>query len=79
MGFAAGDIPVMPANYTILKSMALIGVAYGMSAIKDPTMNRANFSQLFAWYAAGHLRAHIGNVVGESSAALSNAFDWKPS
>jgi NADPH2:quinone reductase len=62
VGFAAGDIPVMPANYTILKSMALIGVAYGMSAIKDPAMNRANFAQLFAWYDAGQLRAHIGNV-----------------
>jgi NADPH:quinone reductase len=62
VGFAAGDIPVMPANYTILKSMALIGVAYGMSAIKDPTMNRANFDQLFAWYEAGQLRTHVGDV-----------------
>jgi NADPH2:quinone reductase len=62
VGFAAGDIPVMPANYTILKSMALIGVAYGMSAINDPAMNRANFDQLFAWYDAGKLRAHIGDV-----------------
>ena len=44
VGFAAGDIPVMPANYTILKSMALIGVAFGMSALKDPAMNRANFT-----------------------------------
>jgi NADPH2:quinone reductase len=64
VGFAAGDIPVMPGNYAILKSMALIGVAYGMSAIKDPAMNRANFGQLFAWYDAGQLRAHIGNVAG---------------
>ena len=62
VGFAAGDIPVMPANYTILKSMALIGVAYGMSAIKDPAMNRANFGQLFAWHDAGKLRAHIGDI-----------------
>jgi NADPH:quinone reductase len=63
VGFAAGDIPVMPANYTILKSMALIGVAFGMSALKDPAMNRANFDQLFAWYNAGELRVHIGDVV----------------
>jgi NADPH:quinone reductase len=62
VGFAAADIPVMPANYTILKSMALIGVAYGMSAIKDPAMNDANFSQLFAWHDQGHLRVHIGEV-----------------
>ena len=42
--------------------MALVGVAYGMSAIKDPAMNRANFDQLFTWYDTGQLRAHIGNV-----------------
>jgi NADPH2:quinone reductase len=76
VGFAAGDIPVMPANYTILKSMALIGVAYGMSAIKDPAMNRANFDQLFAWYDAGQLRVHIGNVVtfGELRGACAQMY-----
>jgi NADPH:quinone reductase-like Zn-dependent oxidoreductase len=25
-------------------------------------MNRANFDQLFAWYDAGRLRVHIGNI-----------------
>ncbi len=47
VGFAAGDIPSLAANYTILKSMALIGVAFGMSAIKDPATNEENFRQLF--------------------------------
>jgi len=61
-GLRRGRIPVMPANYTILKSMALIGVAFGMSALKDPAMNRANFGQLFAWYDAGQLRVHLGDV-----------------
>lgn len=62
VGFAAGDIPVMPANYTILKSMALIGVAWGMSAIKNPATNHDNFRQLFDWYTAGRLRPHLGTV-----------------
>jgi NADPH:quinone reductase len=77
VGFAAaGDIPVMPANYTILKSMALIGVAYGMSAIKDPAMNRANFDQLFGWFDVGQLRVHIGNIVtfGELRRACAQMF-----
>ncbi|BBX63304.1 NADPH:quinone oxidoreductase [Mycobacterium saskatchewanense] len=64
IGFAAGDIPVMPANYTILKSMAMVGVAYGMSALKDPAMNESNFNQLFDWYSRGKLPAHLGTVVG---------------
>lgn len=64
IGFAAGDIPVMPANYTILKSMSMVGVAYGMSALKDPAMNDSNFGQLFEWYSHRQLPTHIGTVVG---------------
>jgi NADPH2:quinone reductase len=63
IGFAAGEIPVMPANYPLLKSMSLVGVAFGMSAIKDPAMNNANFRQLFDWFGDGSLRPHVGDVV----------------
>jgi NADPH2:quinone reductase len=62
VGFAAGDIPTMPANYTIHKSMALVGVAFGMSAIKDPAMNHANFQQLFDWYDEVPLRTQVGDI-----------------
>jgi NADPH2:quinone reductase len=63
IGFAAGDIPVMPANYPLLKSMSLVGVAFGMSAIKDPAMNATNFRQLFGWFGDGSLHPHVGDVV----------------
>jgi NADPH2:quinone reductase len=63
VGFAAGDIPVMPANYPLLKSMSLVGVAFGMSAIKDPVMNEGNFRQLFDWFGDGSLRPHVGAAV----------------
>jgi NADPH2:quinone reductase len=62
VGFAAGDIPTLGANYPIIKSMSLVGVAYGMSALRDPAMNDANIQQLFAWYAEGRLRPHLGEV-----------------
>jgi NADPH-dependent curcumin reductase CurA len=41
-----------------------IRIAYGMSAIKDPAMNHANFGQLFTWHAEGRLHVHIGDVAG---------------
>jgi NADPH2:quinone reductase len=63
IGFAAGDIPVMPVNYPILKSMSLVGVAFGLSAIKDPSMNNANFRQLFDWFDGGRLRTLVREVV----------------
>ena len=39
IGFAAGDIPTIKANQTILKCISIVGVAYGMSAIIDPRAN----------------------------------------
>jgi NADPH2:quinone reductase len=61
IGFAGGDIPEVAVNYTILKSIAVVGVAYGMSAIRDPAMNAENFQRLFDWYEQGLLKPHIGN------------------
>jgi NADPH:quinone reductase len=43
--------------------MSLVGVAFGMSAIKDPAMNRANFRQLFDWFDEGSLRPTAGDVL----------------
>lgn len=60
VGFAGGEIPSFPVNYSILKSMSVVGVAYGMSAIRDPAMNEDNFRELFDWYSAGRLKPHIG-------------------
>jgi NADPH2:quinone reductase len=60
VGFAAGGIPSLGLNYTILKSISVVGVAYGMSAIKYPAMNNANFAQMFDWYRQGVIKPHIG-------------------
>jgi NADPH:quinone reductase len=56
VGFTAGDIPTLAVNYTLIKSMSVIGVAFGMSAMKDPETNRDNFATLFDWYRNGQLR-----------------------
>jgi NADPH:quinone reductase len=56
VGFTGGDIPVMLINYPLLKSISLIGVAFGMSAIKDPQNHRDNFELMFDWYRTGALR-----------------------
>ncbi|MFF3568621.1 NADPH:quinone oxidoreductase family protein [Nocardia jiangxiensis] len=62
VGFAAGDIPQLGINYTILKSISVTGVAYGMSAIKDPATNITNINQLFDWYTDGRIRPLIGSI-----------------
>jgi NADPH2:quinone reductase len=60
VGFAGGEVPTIRLNQTILKSVSVVGVAYGMSAIVDPDANRARFDRLFAWYRKGAVRPHIG-------------------
>jgi NADPH2:quinone reductase len=61
VGFAAGEVPKIGLNQTILKSISVVGVAYGASAIVDPAGNRALFAKLFDWYRAGKIKPHIGH------------------
>jgi NADPH2:quinone reductase len=61
IGFAAGEIPVIKLNQTILKGISVVGVAYGMSAIADPAGNAKDFAQLFNWYEQGLVTPAIGH------------------
>jgi NADPH:quinone reductase len=77
VGFADGAIPTVPLNLTILKSISLVGVAYGASAIVDPVTNDAAFAQLFAWYLDGVVRPHVGHrfPLAEGAAAIATLSD----
>ena len=61
VGFASGEIPQIGLNLVLLKSIAVVGVAYGASARRDPANNAAAFEQLFRWYDEGLLRPVIGH------------------
>ena len=43
----------------VLKSVSLVGVAYGASARLDPDGTRRDFEQLFDWYEEGLLKPVI--------------------
>jgi NADPH2:quinone reductase len=60
VGFAGGEIPKIGLNQTILKSISVVGVACGASAIFDPEANADRFDRLFTWYRDGKIRPHIG-------------------
>ena len=59
IGFAAGEIPSISVNYTIMKSISVIGVAYGASAIRNPAENAKSFELLFEWYQQGKIKPEI--------------------
>jgi NADPH2:quinone reductase len=77
VGFADGSVPTVPLNLTILKSISLVGVAYGASAIVDPAANDAAFARLFAWYREGRVRPHVGHrfPLAEGAAAIATLTD----
>lgn len=61
VGFAGGEIPQVGLNLVLLKSVSIVGVAYGATARLDPAGNADAFEQLFAWYDAGLLEPVIGH------------------
>ena len=59
IGFAAGDIPRIPLNLTLLKSCDIVGVFYGEFGTHDPEGNAANLAELVRWVLAGKIKPHI--------------------
>jgi NADPH:quinone reductase len=72
IGFAAGEIPKIPLNLTLLKSCDVRGVFWGAWTAREPQAHRANVRQLVAWAAEGKLSAHVHAVypLAETAAAL---------
>ena len=56
IGFAAGEIPQIPANLLLLKEVSAVGVYWGEFARRDPGGNRQLLGQLFSLLAEGRLR-----------------------
>lgn len=59
VGFAAGDIPKIPLNLTLLKSCDIIGVFWGENAMRFPVQQAANVARVLGWVAEGKLKPHV--------------------
>jgi NADPH:quinone reductase len=51
VGFAAGDIPKIPANLLLLKGSSLVGVFWGEFVRREAALNAQNMGLLFSWLA----------------------------
>src|SRR5438067_7181036 len=56
VGFAAGDIPKIPLNLTLLKGCSIVGVYWGEFARREPQRFAESMQQLGRWYADGKLK-----------------------
>jgi NADPH2:quinone reductase len=63
VGFAAGEIPKIPANLCLLRERRLLGVFWGDSLKYDPQSQERNMQQLLQWMAEGRIQPHVDERV----------------
>jgi NADPH2:quinone reductase len=59
VGFAAGEIPKIPLNLTLLKGCSIVGVFWGDFSRREPEKFAEEILQLGRWYADGKLKPHV--------------------
>ncbi len=62
VGFAAGEIPKIPLNLTLLKGCAIIGVFWGEFTRREPQRFLAAMDKLGRWFAEGKLKPHVSKT-----------------
>lgn len=62
VGFAAGEIPKIPANLTLLKGCSVVGVFWGSFTQREPEASAQNMMELMKLYAEGKIDPQISEV-----------------
>lgn len=62
VGFAAGEIPKIALNLTLLKGCSIVGVYWGEFSRREPARFADAMHQLGRWYTEGKLRPHISRT-----------------
>ena len=79
VGFVGGAIPALPANLTLMKGAALIGVDVRQHMLFEPQRAAQQLAELMAWVAEGSLSPPVGRrfALEEFAAALEFALTGK--
>jgi len=79
VGFAAGEIPKIPLNLTLLKGCSIVGVFWGAFMRKEPGTAFKNQVQLRAWLTSGKLKPLISAVypLAQAPRALNDLIERK--
>ena len=73
IGFAAGEMPNLPMNLVLLRSLDVLGVYWGGWTERNSAAYRTNMAQIVRWFADGKLSAHVHAVypLEETAQALT--------
>ena len=79
VGFAAGTIPEISLNLTLLKGCQIVGVFWGNFAMQFPKKNYQNTMELMQWFSQRKLKPHIHQIfpLKETSKALEEMMQRK--
>ena len=69
IGFAAGDIPEVPAGLVLVKNISMVGVYWGAYRKHEPGIVTASLQRLFSWFEHGALRPTISETLPLERAA----------
>ena len=62
IGFAAGNIPAIPLNLTLLKQSQIVGVFWGAWVMANPREHGKNMVELFQMMAKGQIKPRVEDV-----------------
>lgn len=74
VGFAAGAIPALPLNLTLLKGASVVGVFWGDFARREPEANTRMMEELAGWYAQGRIKPVVDRTMPMSE--LKSAYSY---
>ena len=69
VGFAAGEIPKIPLNLTLLKGCSIVGVFWGEFMKREPQRFAEILTQLDAWFQSGKLKPYVSETLPLERAA----------
>ncbi|KAK0592379.1 hypothetical protein LWI29_018162 [Acer saccharum] len=71
IGFASGEVPVIPANIALVKNWTVHGLYWGSYKIHRPAVLEDSLKELLSWMARGLIRIHISHTYRLSEASLA--------
>jgi len=69
VGFAAGPIPRIPLNLTLLKGCQIVGVFWGAFTQHEPAAHQQNLKEMVDMFKAGKIKPHVSKTFKLEQAA----------
>ncbi|GKU91225.1 hypothetical protein SLEP1_g5124 [Rubroshorea leprosula] len=71
IGFASGDIPVIPANIALVKNWTVHGLYWGSYNIHSPAVLRESLRELLFWMSRGLIKVFVSHIYSLAESNLA--------